>query len=51
VVASSGLARRNVGFVQGEKPSLSEEGIGPSAIVTRCMAKAGPFLTFPQNSP
>ena len=33
VVSSSGLARQGVGFGHGEKPPLSEEGIGPAAMV------------------
>lgn len=38
VVSSSGLARQSVGFGHGEKPPLSEEGIGPAAMVLPSMS-------------
>jgi hypothetical protein len=37
VVSSSGLTRQGEGFGQGEKPTLSEEGIRPTAMVLQRM--------------
>jgi len=34
VVSSSGLARYNVSFIHGEKPTFSEESIWPLPVIT-----------------
>ena len=50
-VSLSGLAHRNMGFVQGEKPMLSEEGIRPAPVITRSPPKTGTFLPLTQDCP
>ena len=49
VVSLSGLARQNPGFVQGEKPVLSEEGTGPAKVITCRASKARTFLPLAQD--
>ena len=44
VVSSSGLARTTVGFIQGEKPKVSEVGIRPLAVVRVATPKSRAFI-------
>ena len=48
-VSLSGLARRNIGFLQGEKPVLSEEGIRPAPMIALCPTKSRTFLPLTQD--
>jgi hypothetical protein len=43
------LARRNKGFVSGEKPLLSEEGIGPPLMVLPGTAMSRPLAVLTQH--
>jgi len=43
------LARQNIGFVQGEKPVRSEEGIRPATVITVRATEAGSLLPLAQD--
>jgi hypothetical protein len=43
------LARRNIGFLQGEKPVLSEEGIRPAPMIAFRPTKAWTFFPLTQE--
>src|SRR6185295_5407828 len=49
VVSSSGVARRVPGRLEGEQPSLREEGFGPAHMVSVAPAEAGSFFLLAQD--